>query len=216
MYKDLKFVDISAGLQLGDDDEVKQHIDSILPDYNDLLKFMMKTSLSKVIESLKLSYSVTGDSAISVHDIDGLSGATMMSLRARNGYEHVYNNYATRKMKAEINPYHPIILKLKQMVDDNDEEDLDSEMLGDVFISMYRDARAIGGFPEPHSSKLAAHSHRLYRRLLNVDFDAKTESVLDEIYQTIADGSTDEESSEEKIDEEVVDEEVATEEKDEL
>jgi len=216
VYKDLKFVDISAGLQLGDDDEVKQHIDSILPDYNDLLKFMMKTSLSKVIESLKLSYSVTGDSAISVHDIDGLSGATMMSLRARNGYEHVYNNYATRKMKAEINPYHPIILKLKQMVDDNDEEDLDSEMLGDVFISMYRDARAIGGFPEPHSSKLAAHSHRLYRRLLNVDFDAKTESVLDEIYQTIADGSTDEESSEEKIDEEVVDEEVATEEKDEL
>jgi len=177
-FEDNKLMNASKeDLKFGDKEEKKEKkrrekAKESLKDLIDWYKKLLGDKIEKIIISNRLT---TSPMAI----VTGTYGYTanmerLMKAQALNDPSR-YSFMASKKT-VEINPYHPVVLKLSEKA----KESADDEDTKDLALLLYDSALVQAGFDIDDQSSFQKRTMKLIKGGLNVDEDAKPEEPEDE------------------------------------
>merc|ERR1711871_1798508 len=157
------------GLKLEEDDKDKKRLELYKEDFKPTIDFM-KDKLGKKVEKVAIStHLVSSPCMISSADY-GWTAQMEKVMKSQAFADQSKFEFMKSKRNFEINPRHPVIVKLNEMIKDNK----DDESLVDAIMSLYTSSMLTSGysFSPEESIEFADRIGRLVNAGLNVPTDA--------------------------------------------
>jgi HSP90 family molecular chaperone len=185
-YEGSKFMSASKdNFKFGEKDqkEEKSKTDALRKTYKPLTKFL-KEHLAEKVSKVKLSTRLSDTPCVLSNEQWGYSARMEIMMKAQafadpNSFDHMMPK--TKIM--ELNPHHPIIRKMLQMVSEAKDTEKDQakeieERVMELGHLVYDTALVSSGYLMQEHGKFAERMYRLLANSVDVDPNAKVEEVL--------------------------------------
>lgn len=157
------------GLKLEEDDKDKKRLELYKEDFKPTIDFM-KDKLGKKVEKVAISTHLVSSPCVITSADYGWTAQMEKVMKSQAFADQSKFEFMKSKRNFEINPRHPVIVKLNEMIKDNK----DDESLVDAIMSLYTSSMLTSGysFSPEESIEFADRIGRLVNAGLNVPTDA--------------------------------------------
>jgi HSP90 family molecular chaperone len=177
-YKDIPIQDIDkSGVKLGEDDVTEESMKSLEEKFEPLTTFLFQ-KLSDKVSKVSLNTKLSKTAGAVVPGLRGISPYQEKVVKIQNaGKELDYSAsfYLKQKKIFEINPNHPLIIKMLQLVE---EEDFDS--LKSISIILYGNSAIGSGWDIDKPKELSIRIEKLLRKYLGAAEGMEDDDVVPE------------------------------------
>jgi len=175
-YKGKKFANVAKdGITFGNDTKKKQEMREYLEKKFKPLTLFLKKVLDKQLDKAVISDRLSESPCAIVAQEWAMTGTMQRIARNQAATKDMAAYYTNQRTILEINPRHPVIKKLLDLVEDL-EEDEESAVASDLAYIMFDIARVRSGYDLEDTSNFSAKIERLMRRSVGVDVDEKVEA----------------------------------------
>lgn len=194
-FEGKKFQNVAKeGLKLDTSEAAKEHKEALKEEYKDLLEWMKEDALKDKIEKATISERLDESPCALVASSYGWSGNMERIMRSQSYQKAKDSNqeyYGGQKKTLEINPRHPLVKKLKGLVE-ADKEDPTSKDLAQILLET---ATLRGGYILPDTAGFAGRIERMLRLSMDVPMDeaVEAETVFEEEEDAEEEGEEEEE-----------------------
>jgi len=199
-FEGKKFQNVAKeGLKLDTSEAAKEHKEALKEEYKDLLEWMKEDALKDKIEKAVISERLDESPCALVASSYGWSGNMERIMRSQSYQKAKDPNqeyYGSQKRTLEINPRHPLVKKLKGLVE-ADKEDPTSKDLAQILLET---ATLRGGYILPDTAGFAGRIERMLRLSMDISLDEAVEA--EQVFEDEAEDDAEEDDSEEVVAEE--------------
>ena len=152
------------GLELEETEEEKKQAEDLKASFEPLCK-AVKEVLGEKIEKAAISTRIVKSPCVLVTSQFGWSANMERIMKAQALRDTTMTSYMMSKKTMELNPLHPIVMTLKQRLDENKED----PTVKDLIHLLYETALLTSGFTLDDASDFAGRIHRMIKMGLSID-----------------------------------------------